>query len=256
MNEIGVFRRNDWKTYQNDSNTIIFAWKVSRMLELLNKVNIQVKEGICLKDPSSSELGNKIFSEGVRMIDEIGMESFTFKKLADAIGSTEASIYRYFENKHKFLLYLTSWYWSWTEYRMVFRMANIESCEERLERAIALLTNPAENDLAFGNVDQEALHRIVISESGKSFMTKDVDEDNRIGAYVAYKQCVSRVSELILELNPNYKYPHMLVSTVIEGAHHQRYFAEHLPRLTDVVKGEDSVGEFYRAMVFNTIQAK
>ncbi len=226
------------------------------MLELLNKVNIQVKGEVCLKDPASSELGAKIFNEGVQMIDKMGMESFTFKKLGEAIGSTEGSIYRYFENKHKFLLYLTSWYWCWTEYRLVFRTANIDSAEERLERALALLTSPAENDIVFGEVDQEALHRIVISESAKSFMTKEVDEDNRIGAYLAYKQLVSRVSNLILEINPNYKYPHMLVSTVLEGAHHQRYFAEHLPRLTNVVKGEDAVGEFYKTMVFNTIQVK
>ena len=33
----------------------------------------------------------------------------------------------------------------------------------------------------------------------------------------------------------------MLVSTIIEGTHHQRFFAEHLPRLTNVVEGEDSV---------------
>ena len=45
----------------------------------------------------------------------------------------------------------------------------------------------------------------------------------------------------------------MLLSTVIEGSHMQRYFAAHLPRLTDAVKGEDSIEEFYKEMVFKTI---
>ena len=45
----------------------------------------------------------------------------------------------------------------------------------------------------------------------------------------------------------------MLVSTVIEGAHHQRYFVEHLPRLTDVVVGEDAITEFYNEMVIKSI---
>ena len=49
---------------------------------------------------------------------EIGFESFTFKKLAAKIESTEASVYRYFENKHKLLIYLVSWYWNWVEYRL------------------------------------------------------------------------------------------------------------------------------------------
>jgi hypothetical protein len=41
----------------------------------------------------------------------------------------------------------------------------------------------------------------------------------------------------------------MLVSTIIEGAHHQRFFADHLPRLTDIVEGEDAVTSFYLQLV-------
>jgi len=44
------------------------------------------------------------------MIDEFAFEFFTFKKLAEEINSTEASIYRYFENKHLLLLFLMNWY--------------------------------------------------------------------------------------------------------------------------------------------------
>ena len=46
----------------------------------------------------------------------------------------------------------------------------------------------------------------------------------------------------------------MLISTVMEGAHHQRFFAEHLPRLTDVVDGHDAVTTFYTELVLSTIQ--
>jgi hypothetical protein len=65
---------------------------------------------------------------------------------------------------------------------------------------------------------------------------------------------VANVSEIILELNPNYKYPQMLVSTIIEGAHSQRYFAEHLPSLTNVIKGEDAIVNFYKKMVLNALK--
>ncbi|MCR9172309.1 MAG: hypothetical protein NXI10_07465 [bacterium] len=37
----------------------------------------------------------------------------------------------------------------------------------------------------------------------------------------------------------------MLVSTIIEGTHHQRFFTSHLPRLTNVIDGEDAVCSFY-----------
>ena len=30
---------------------------------------------------------------------------------------------------------------------------------------------------------------------------------------------VDRVTEFVLGVNPNFKYPHMLISTIIEGAH-------------------------------------
>jgi hypothetical protein len=45
----------------------------------------------------------------------------------------------------------------------------------------------------------------------------------------------------------------MLISTVIEGAHHQRYFSKHLPSLTDVREGGNNIVRFYTNVVFKTI---
>ncbi len=223
------------------------------MDKLLGQLTISVNESIYLKDPDSSKLGRKIISGSIAMIDAVGFESFTFRKLAAEIGSTEASVYRYFESKHKLLLYITSWYWAWQEYRLVFGLANIPSPYHRLEKAITLLTEEVVEDGSFAYINETTLNRIVISESAKSYMTKDVDEDNQHGVFLGYKRLVSRVSDIILEINPGYKYPHMLVSTIVEGAHQQRYFARHLPRLTDVVRGEDAIVEFYKDMVLKAI---
>ncbi|MFZ9029367.1 MAG: TetR/AcrR family transcriptional regulator, partial [Crocinitomicaceae bacterium] len=82
---------------------------------LHGRVSISVNENVFLKDPTSTELGRKIVRASIDLIDELGFEDFTFKKLALAIGSTEASVYRYFENKHNLLAYLTMWYWGWME---------------------------------------------------------------------------------------------------------------------------------------------
>jgi hypothetical protein len=46
----------------------------------------------------------------------------------------------------------------------------------------------------------------------------------------------------------------MMVSTLIEGVHLQRYFADHLPGLTSIVEGEDTVAGFYTHMVLKMIQ--
>ena len=224
------------------------------MQELLSKISIHVNEKCFLKDPETSVLGKKILEGGIDLIEELGFENFTFKKLGKHIGSTEASIYRYFESKHKLLLYLTSWFWGWMEYKLVFKLANIESPYEKLERAIIMLTEVQKEDHNFSHVNEIKLGKIVVSESSKAYLTKEVDDENKEGAFAGYKKLVARVSDIILEINSTYKYPHMLISTMIEGAHLQRYYAEHLPRLTDIVKGEDAIVEFYKDMVFKAIK--
>lgn len=218
-------------------------------------VTFQLNPCLFVKDPQSSDLGKKILSGSIDLIDRIGFEAFTFRKLAKEIGSTEASIYRYFESKHKVLLYLSVWYWHWLEYRMLFRLANIESAKDRLELAIEALTEPIEEDSDFSYINEVKLNRIIISESPKCFLTKEVDSENEEGVFLAYKRLVQSICEIILEVSPSFKYPHMLVSTVIEGAHNQRFFAEHLPRLTDTVQGEDAVVTFYKEIVFRTLSA-
>lgn len=215
---------------------------------------MHVNDRIFLKDPESSILGKKIIAESITLIDDLGFEQFTFRKLSEQIGSTEASIYRYFENKHRLLLYLIAWYWNWLEIRLLYLTANVSDPEVKLRKAIRLITGAAETDPAFAHVDEEKLHRIVISESAKTYLTRDVDAENQLGCFQPYKELVQRVADLILEVNPAYRFPHMLVSTVIEGAHHQRFFAEHLPRLTDKLNGEDSVSLFCEELIFHTIK--
>jgi AcrR family transcriptional regulator len=224
------------------------------MQDLLSNINIQVDECLYLKKPESSALGLRIISGSIELIHEVGFDQFTFKKLAENINSTEASIYRYFESKHRVLLYLTNWYWSWLEYRMVFATTNVESPQERLKRVLNLLTEEVLEDGNIEHINEHKLHQIVLSESLKSYLSRLVDLDNEKGAFVPYKHLVERIANIILEIKPSYKYPHMLVSTVVEGVHLQRHFALHLPRLTNNIKGEDAIANFYNEIVFNAIK--
>ena len=70
------------------------------------QINIAIDSNLYFKDPESSNLGRRIVEHGIVMIHELGYESFTFKKLGIRIHSNESSIYRYFESKHAFLIYL------------------------------------------------------------------------------------------------------------------------------------------------------
>jgi hypothetical protein len=95
------------------------------MHSLITNIKIQISDKIFVKDPETSALGKKIIKESIILIDEKGLTTLLLKKL-ERIGSNESSIYRYFENKHKLLVYLCSWYWSWIEYKMVFKLTNID----------------------------------------------------------------------------------------------------------------------------------
>lgn len=223
------------------------------MEELLRGIEIKVNEELFLKNPESSELGKSIISGAIDLMDEIGFDDFNFKKLAIKINSTEASVYRYFENKNKLLLYLISWYWTWMEYRLVLATNNMLSAKDKLIKSVLLITQELCEEVKHAYMNLIKLNNIVISESSKSFFTKNVDAENQKGAYLTYKLFVERISNFVLEINPDYKYPHMLISTIIESAHHQRYFAAHLPRLTDVVEGEDSIVEFYKSLLIKSI---
>src|SRR5210317_587356 len=96
------------------------------MKDLIRNVKIEVNQKTYVKDPESSELGKRIVKHGISLISQMGFESFTFRKLGARIGSNESSVYRYFENKHKFLIYLTSWYWGWKEYQLVMTTNSIQ----------------------------------------------------------------------------------------------------------------------------------
>jgi len=242
-------------TIINDSNTIIYEKDdyicIDKMKNL--QVNIKVSEELYSRNPDSTELGRKIITNSILMIKELGFESFTFKKLGARIGSPESSIYRYFESKHALLIYLVSWYWSWVDYKLVFATTNITSPNDRLQKAIDVLVQPVKVDHSISYVDEVLLSEIIITESVKAYHTKDVDDQNKKGCFSEYKRVVQRVSDVVLEVKPSYEFPHMLISTVIEGMHQQVYFAEHLPALTDVKKGKDVISEFYSHLVFSAL---
>jgi hypothetical protein len=135
----------------------------------------------------------------------------------------------------------------------VFATTNIPSKKDKLKAAVEILTRKVDVDNSFSYIDEIILNRIIIAESSKAYHTKDIDTENEKGYYQVYKRVVQRVSNMVTDINPSFEYPNMLISTVIEGAHQQRYFSKHLPSLTDVKKGKDAIVRFYTDLVFKVI---
>jgi len=225
------------------------------MINLLSNLKISVPEKIFIKDPESSNLGKRIIEHSILLIDEVGFDSFTFKKLGETIGSNESSIYRYFESKHKLLLYLTSWYWAWVEYQMVFATYNIANSEDQLKRAITVVTKTVEQDQSFSHINEVVLNRIVINEYSKSYLTKEVDMENKDGYFVVYKRLIKRINDMILAVNPKYKYALSLASTVVDGALHQHFLKAHFSSITNC-NDEITPTSFFTNLTLTALNSK
>lgn len=206
----------------------------------LFSIELTINEKLYVKDPQRSDLGRKILKHGIELLDEIGLERFTFKKLAEQIGSTEATIYRYFSNKQFLLLYLTNWYWEWMKVHIDYAVLNIEWPEEKLRRAIKAIVDTSRRNTKVDFIDEDVLHRIVVVEGTKAYHSKEVDELNKDGFFKSYKTLCAKLADLILEVNPAFPYPRALATNILEMANNNMYFAHHLPRLTDIKAGENT----------------
>ncbi|GAB3495155.1 TetR/AcrR family transcriptional regulator [Spirosoma knui] len=218
-------------------------------------VQVRMNERLFLRNPDGSELGRRIVRQGILLYDEIGFEEATFKKLADRLNTKEASIYRYFENKHRLLIYLVAWYWQWLEYQLVFQTNNLTDPGEKLERLLRLILLKDLDTSSTDDIDVKALHRVVIRESSKVYLTHHVTEDNRQQLFKPYKDLCGRIAALILDYRPDYPFARSRASSLIETAHYQAFFMQNLPTLTDfeISKDENQLLDFLRHVLFSSL---
>lgn len=222
------------------------------MQNLFTNFKITINDKLYVKDPETSDLGKKILQNSILLIDEIGFDAFTFKKLGEKIQSNESSIYRYFENKHKLLIYLSTWYWSWVEYNLVFATNNIKNPLEKLTVGIKLITQNIEDDHNTPHIDESILNKIIISEFTKTLLTKEVDEENKEGFFMVYKRVIHRIIKMIEDVNPKYPFAKSLASSIVEGTLHQNYLKEHFKTITSLTD-KDCLSDFYIHLVKKVI---
>ena len=217
--------------------------------------NPSLNERLFVKNPQSTVLGKKIVAESIHLMSTIGYEHFTFKKLSVEIETTEASIYRYFLNKHKLLIYLVSWYWSYLEFQIIIQLNNINDPAEKIKKIIDILVWEDNQEMNFESFDHQALYLIVIAEGNKTYLSKDVDENNKDLLYKPFKDLSTRIAKIFSEYNSGYKYPNTLASSVIDLSHLQYYFMHHLPRLSDFSKKKrpKDIEAFLENLVFKTL---
>jgi hypothetical protein len=220
-------------------------------------IRIKMNNKLFIRNPDETVLGKKMVKNGLLLINSIGFEDFTFKKLAIEIHTTEATIYRYFENKHKFLVYIITWYWSYLEYKVMFYVNNVSNPEIKLKTIIKLLVEePINKGLNSDFILEKDAYQLMMWEGSKAYLTRNVNKDNKDSLFKPYKDLCGRIASIIKEYNPKYKFAHSIASTIIETAHSQKFFTQNLPSLTDFKKEDDDkkLVLFIESLLFNSIK--
>ena len=135
----------------------------------------------------------------------------------------------------------------------MFATSNVLDPESKLLKAIEITTQTIEEDYDFSHVNEIKLNRIIINENSKSYLTKEVDSENKEGYFVVYKRLIARLREMILDINKDFKYATSISSTIVEGALHQHFLKEHFPSITDCNE-KVTPTDFYKNLVFNAIK--
>lgn len=225
-------------------------------------VHMRMNERLFLREPEGSDLGRRIVRQGILLLDEVGLEEVTFRKLAERINTKEASIYRYFENKHRLLVYLVAWYWQWVDFQLVFQTNNLTSPREKLEKLLRILLLLDLDDSLNDGIDIRALHSTVIREASKVYLTHHVTEDNFRQLFKPYNDLCQRIATIILAYRPDYPYAQSRASSLVETAHYQCFFMQNLPGLTNFGPASSSEPEamnkllgFMRHLLFSSLDA-
>ena len=217
-------------------------------------IKIMMNEHLFLRNPEDSVLGRKIVKHGLELINKLGFENFTFKKLAEYINTTEAGIYRYFENKHRLLVYLITWYWSCLEYKVIYSTNNIYDPKVKIKKIVAILTANDDLNLPMDYIDERLAANLAMIEGSKAYLTRQVDKDNQSRLFKPYKDLCNQIAAVIKELNPQYQFAHSLATTLVETSQSQKYFMTHLPALTDFgkQKSDKRLLSFLETLIFDS----
>lgn len=201
--------------------------------ESMSKYSFSLNTDLYLRDPLSSDTGKRILEKAAPLLVEMGLEAFTAKKLAEAAGLTEATVYKYFANKQKLLQYYFQLYWTWLEQQIKVFTAVEDDPKIRLLRTAKILSDMPEVAADPGMVSKETLRMLVVNEGVKAFHHAHVDADNEKKLFAPYKSITKLIANMILEVDPKEPFPFSMATTFIEMAHSLEFYKDHMPALTD-----------------------
>jgi len=194
---------------------------------------VHIPSRMAQHDPSHSRTGLKILNTAIQLIADEGYEAFHLSRLAEKAGTVESTVYRYFENKHKLLLYISGWYWAYLDFSIDYETREMKDPRQILSKAIEMMAGISlpKNSSLIG--DPLIIHRIITMEFSKIYITQMAHDDNKEGYFVYFKTFVNKIGNLLADIMPGYKFPRSLAFLLVLGIYQQIHVAEKLPALSD-----------------------
>jgi AcrR family transcriptional regulator len=220
-------------------------------------IKLKIHDSLFLKDPERTELGQKILTASIDLLYTIGFEHITFRKIAKSIGSTEASVYRYFENKTQLLAYLLSWYLNWLEYRIDQNHNQSNTPLQQLTDAIRIITSQIEDDPQFGHISESKLMEIMIHEGNKVLFGRIKDQKKYFGVLLSFHSLLERFEQMTLAVNPNYRSPKNLSNMILLTANNLQFFRYNISPYTEfeiASTTEPKISDFLTLVVSKILQ--
>lgn len=205
----------------------------------VSHLHLRPDPALSLKDPETSELGRSILAGGLDLMLELGLEAFTFRKLAQRVGTTEVTVYKYFANKQRLLQYFYQLYWLWLRQLCAAEVERHRESREVLSGIVEVLCGSWPHAMPDLQLPPGSLRQLVIAEGMKSYLHKNVDDDNARRLFQPYKELSAFVAARMVACRTDVPWPRSFATTVIEMAHSLPFLMEHLPSLTELSNRKD-----------------
>ena len=205
----------------------------------MTNVLLRPDPALWLRDPETTDVGRRMLVGGLGLMNEIGLEACTFRKLADHVGSTEVTLYRYFPNKHRLLQFYFQLYWLWLRQLCGQQVERSDDSRAALQLSIDAICGVWPRDLPPLQLDPCALRELVIGEGMKSYLHKNVDADNAKRLFAPYKALSAFLAGRLKACRRDVPMPRSFATTIIEMSHSLPFAMEHLPSLTELSSRKD-----------------
>jgi len=181
-----------------------------------------INDSLFVTDPLLSLQGRKILQKGIGLIYAKGLEGMDLSMLAEKMRIPEEEVFTFFDSKYQLMGYLHEYYWN-----SVFQL-EVPSARLKLQVALECLCHEFPKISTIREPYMRSLFYSLVREPLKQEVFTQPDFLYS-GLFWGYAKLLQMLSETIIEINPEYPYPHNLALSLVECIKQHTYFTHSMP---------------------------